>query len=339
MDDTRIQAELLDWIESEDRNKFLNLTTGETIYALLAKRGNKVYATRKTKKRDQIKTALDGKEFDIPVDGFRNRRWTRLLLTTTNFDRAQYTMEEAWAALRSTPSEGAEYTYNVMNKLNANISKIFGKHGTLTAKEAQSSGYPAPHCIYILDEPVMVEKHVGKGGKVTWRLCDPRILNRIGKGPLMRKLSRTDHRRAIQMNPIWKHGFIDFEGIVRGEGSKSGRDTVAYAFKYLVKCLTEDGYSKIADLPDIKSAKNSGVRTMLYTHLGNKCFRTRDISFGKGFKDRLGIFPEEKSSEETIWKRIRTITDSEYNFIQAYDETLAVERFKQTMAAQREVTT
>ena len=167
MDDTHLQAELLDWIESEDRNKFLNLTTGETIYALSAKRGNKVYATRKTKKRDQIKTALDGKEFDIPVDGFRNRRWTRLLLTTTNFDRAQYTMEEAWAALRSTPSEGAEYTYNVMNKLNANISKIFGKHGTLTAKEAQSSGYPAPHCTYILDEPVMVEKHVGKGGKVT----------------------------------------------------------------------------------------------------------------------------------------------------------------------------
>jgi hypothetical protein len=141
------------------------------------------------------------------------------------------------------------------------------------------------------------------------------------------------------MNPIWKYGFIDFEGIVREEGSKSGRGTVAYAFKYLVKCLIEDGYSKIADLPDIKSAKDPGVRTMLYTHLGNKCFRTRDISFGKGFKDRLGILPDEKSSEETVWKRIRTITDSEYNFIQAYDETMAVERFKQTMAAQREATT
>jgi hypothetical protein len=88
MDGTRLQAELLDWIESEDRNKFLNLTTGETIYALSAKRGNKVYATRKIKKRGQIKTALDGKEFEILVDGFRNRRWTRLLLTTTNFDRA-----------------------------------------------------------------------------------------------------------------------------------------------------------------------------------------------------------------------------------------------------------
>jgi len=74
MDDPQLQAEFLDWIESEDRNKFLNTETGEVIYALSAKRGNKVYATRKTKKRDQIKNALDGKEFDVPVDGFRNRR-------------------------------------------------------------------------------------------------------------------------------------------------------------------------------------------------------------------------------------------------------------------------
>jgi len=334
MDDPHLQAELLDWIESEDRNKFLNLETGETIYALSAKRGNKVYATRKTKKRDQIKIALDGKEFDVPVDGFRDRRWTRLLLTTTNFDRGQYSKEEAWAALRSTPTEGIDYTYNVMNNLNANISKIFGPHGTLTAKEAQSSGYPAPHCIYVLDRPVMVKRHIGKDGKVTWRLCDPHILDRVGKGINMRKLSRKDYRNSIQKNPIWKHGFIDFEGIVRDERSKSDKDTVSYAFKYLVKCLTEDGYSKISDLPDIASVKDKGIRTMLFTHLGNKCFRTRDISFGKGFKDRLGILPEEGSSRDTVWKRVRTVTDSEYNFIQAYDEAATIARFRSVMASQ-----
>ncbi len=54
------------------------------------KRGNKVNATRKIKKMDQIKTALDGKEFDVPVDGFKNRKWTRLLLVTINFDRSQF---------------------------------------------------------------------------------------------------------------------------------------------------------------------------------------------------------------------------------------------------------
>lgn len=229
--DPRLQAILLDWIESADYNKFLNLESGDVVYAQVAKRGNVVYATRKTKKRDALKTALDGKVFDEPIKGFRNRRRTRLLLCTVNFDRSRFTAEQAWAALRSTPVEGLDYTYNVMNSLNANISKIFGKHGTLTSKEAQSSGYPAPHLIFVLDEPVTVERHIGKDGHISWRICDHRILNRIGKGSLMRKLARVDHHAAIDLNPIWKHGFIDFEGIVSEDGSRSGRDAVTYPFK------------------------------------------------------------------------------------------------------------
>ena len=328
MDDPLLQAILLDWIESEDYNKFLNLETGEFIYAKSAKRGNVVYATRKTKKRDALKNAIEGKVFDYPVKGFRNRRMTRLLLCTVNFDRSLFTCEEAWAALRSTPIEGLDYTYNVINKLNANISKIFGRHGTLTSKEAQSSGYPAPHLIFILDEPVMVQRHVGKDGKVSWRLCNQRILDRIGKGPLMRKLSRTDYRKAIQMNPIWKHGFIDFEGIVSEEGSRSGRDAITYPFKYLVKSLTQDGSHSIRDIPDINSVKDKDMRTMLFTHLGNKCFRTRDVSFGKGFKDRIGMLPEEKSDEPSQWKRIRTLTGYEYDFIKAVEEQRAIVKLR-----------
>ncbi|MBE6528240.1 MAG: hypothetical protein E7Z64_03620 [Thermoplasmata archaeon] len=329
-----LQAILLDWIESEDYNKFTNLETGEIIYAQSAKRGNVVYATRKTKKRDALKNALEGKVFDYPVKGFRNRRMTRLLLCTVNFDRSKFTCEEAWAALRSTPIEGLDYTYNVINKLNANISKIFGKHGTLTSKEAQSSGYPAPHLIFILDEPVMVQRHVGKDGHVSWRLCDSRILDRIGKGISMRKLCRKDYRSVIDRNPIWKHGFIDFEGIVSEEGSRSGRDAITYPFKYLVKCLTEGGKNSIKDVPDINSVKDKDKRTMLFTHLGNKCFRTRDVSFGKGFKDRVGMLPEAKNEGPSEWKRIRTMADYEYNFISAVNEQRSIQRFKNIMAEQ-----
>ncbi len=268
LNDPGLQAILLDWIQSEDYNKFLNLETGEIVYAQSAKRGNMVYATRKTKKRDVLKNAIEGKIFDYLVKGFRNRRMTKLLLCTVNFDRSKFTCEEAWAALRSTKVEDLDYTYNVINKLNANISKIFGKHGTLTSKEAQSSGYPAPHLIFILDEPVMVERHVGKDGRVSWRLCDQRILNRIGKGPLMRKLAKTDFRKAIDNNPIWKHGFIDFEGIVSEEGSRPKRNAITYPFKYLVKCLTQDGSDYISEIPDINSVKDKDMRTMLFTHLG-----------------------------------------------------------------------
>ncbi len=338
LDDPLLQAILLDWIESEDYNKFTNLETGEVIYAQSAKRGNVVYATRKTKKRDAMKNALEGKVFDYPVKGFRNRRMTRLLLCTVNFDRSKFTAEEAWAALRSTPIEGLDYTYNVINKLNANISKIFGKHGTLTSKEAQSSGYPAPHLIFILDQPVMVERHIGKNGRVSWRLCDPHILDRVGKGMISRRLARTDYRKVIDMNPIWKHGFIDFEGIVNEDDSRSTTNAITYPFKYLVKCITQNGSNSIKDIPDINSVKDKDKRTMLFTHLGNKCFRTRDVSFGKGFKDRIGMLPEQKSDEPSIWKRIRTLTGYEHDFIMAFNQQAALIKIKDLVQSSREAT-
>ena len=334
LSDSDLQAILLDWIESEDHNEFIDTETGEKIFALSAKRGNVVYATRKTKKRDTIRNALDDKIFDFPIPGFRNRRRTRLLFVTVNFDRSKFTAEEAWMALRSTQIEGVDCEYNVLNRLNANFRKIFGPHGTLISKEAQSSGYPAPHIILLLDEPVTVERHVGKDGKVTWRILEDRILNRIGKGSQMRRLSRSDYRKAIAMNPIWRHGFIDFEGIVREERGKSGKDTVTYAFKYIVKCLTDGSRNSISGIPDINSVKDPKLRTMLFTHLGNKCFRTRDISFGKGFKDRIGLLPEAKKEDGPKWKRVRTVADYEYGFISAVREQRSILRFKQIMAEQ-----
>jgi hypothetical protein len=320
LDNPKIQSELLDWIESADYNKFLNKKTGEKIYALAAKRGNVVYAARKSKKRDEVKNALVGKEFDIPAPGFRDRRLTRILLVTVNFDPSRFTKEHAWAALRSKPTEGADYIYNVLNRLNANISKIFGTHGTLICKEAQASGFPAPHLIIVLDRPVPVMRHVSRSGAVSWRICDNRILDRIGKGPLMRKLAKTDYTRAIDLNPIWKNGFIDFEGVVKGDKVKNNRDAFSYAFKYLTKCLTEDGTGAIAGLTTISEVGDKSLRTALYTHLGNKCFRTRDISFGKGFKDRIGLLPSAKDVGESEWARIRTYTELEYLLNSRMDE-------------------
>ena len=41
--------------------------------------------------------------------------------------------------------------------------------------------------------------------------------------------------------------------------------------------------------------------------LGNKCFRTRDIVFGKAFKDHLGILKKEPHSPSGQWERLKTI--------------------------------
>ena len=212
MENENLQKEMLLWMDSEDYNVFKNLQTGEEIYALSCKRGNKVYATRKTQQKNEILDALDGKEFDSPMKGFPNRRWTRLLMVTVNFDHEQFTMEEAWAALRSKPIEGCESRYNLINRLDANLRKVFGPHGKLLCKEAQQNGYPAPHMTLVLDEPIMVECHKGRNGEF-WRLCDPRTLRRIGKDTMARKLAFRDPKKLIRINPLWKHGFIDIQRI------------------------------------------------------------------------------------------------------------------------------
>lgn len=331
--DPEMQAVFFDWMEASDYNKFYNKETGEYVYAQVAKRGNQPYALRKAKKRDDIQAALDGKEFDVPIDGFRNRRMTRLLFVTLSFDRERFTPEEAWGALRATSPEGVECAHGPLNRFKANLRKIFGSFGCITCKEGQSSGYPAPHMILLLDEPVMVERRTGKSGTVSWRLCDPRILDRLGKGPLMRRLSKTDYRKAISMNPVWKHGFMDVEGIVSSDRFKSRKNSISYVFKYLTKCFTINGSSTISDFPDINSISDTRLRTALYTLMANKCFRTRDLVISKGFKDRIGLLPGPSEEGESKWVRLRTYTELEYYLNTRIDELRQWESGAQRMRA------
>lgn len=306
--DPDLQERLLKWMSDEQYNLFLNMESGERIYALVRKRGNKAYAARKTEQKNKLCRALDGKEFDHPIGGRGNLRMTRLLFITVNFDREKYTPAQAWYAIRSTPVEGCKHDYNVLNNLNANITKIFGRHHILTCKEAQASGYPAPHIIAILEKPIRVKLH-DNNGKKSWRIDDPRILRRIGKDRSLRRLAFNDHKRMMRMHPIWKHGFIDFQGIVKGYKVSGRKDAFTYAFKYLTKCLTESSSDSVEDLTDIDSITDPGLRTTLFTHLGNKCFRTRDITYTKRFVEALGGLDEEQKpfNDGQRWKRVRTV--------------------------------
>ena len=123
---------------------------------------------------------------------------------------------------------------------------------------------------------------------------------------MARKLAFKDPKKLIRINPLWKHGFIDIQGIVKGSRFKHKKDAISYPFKYLTKCLTEESSSSIESLESINEVKDKGLRTALFTHFGNKCFRTRDISYGKGFRDRIGMLPSipKKSNE---WKRLRSV--------------------------------
>ena len=328
----------LDWFESEDYNVFFNRETGETIYTLCSKRGNVVHCARKSAQRKALSDAIESKVFDWPVPGTRGDHMTRLLFVTLTFDPNVITRERAWASLRSTEIEGCDAVTGVINNLEANMRSIFGPLCKLVCKEATSDGWPAPHLIFLLEEPVRVRYHKGKDGSVTWRIVDRRILRRIGKDPSMRSLYSRNHSAAISRNPIWKYGLFDVQGIIKHAGFGRYRNEVTYLFKYLTKCFSGDSSDLISDLDTISEAPEK-LRTMLYTHLGNKCFRTRDISFGKMFKERVGLLPPETDSGNSPWRRLRTIPGFVHDDIVKAEQRRALRKLRELFPTRESETT
>lgn len=315
--DSWLQGTFLDYVEKQVRSEFYNNETHEFYYAPVAKRGNMYYAVRKATLCDEIFEAMSGIIFDEPVPGFRNLRWTRLLFVTLTFDQKQFTPEEAWAALKSTRPEDMDNIYNVINGFAANISKIFGTNGKLVSKEAQANGYPAPHLLIVLDEPVLVRRKKVKGDLSKWYIEDPEFLKRLGKDEESRKLSRTDHQAAIESNPVWKYGFFDIEGVVSNQKFGGRKNVCAYLFKYMAKCITKDHCHSTSSLRTIDECKDHNLLVALYTHLCNKCFRNRDITYGKGFKTRIGLLKEQQEEEEK--------EPSSWSYMGMVDESIVLE--------------
>ncbi len=318
LQDRELQAELLDWMLTDKKNVFHNTATNETVFALVAKRGNPLYAAKKNEALNEIIEAADGIEFDSPVDGLRDSRFrqTRLLFFTLTFSHKRFTGEEAWSMIRSTPIEGFDNPCGVLNRLGANITSIFGGNGKLTVKEGDSRGYPAPHIIVVLDRPVLVRRHVGKDGLTTWRLADKHLLERVGKDLASRSRSRKDVEAANADNPIWPYGLMDVQGIVKE--SKFGRfsNGFTYLFKYLIKTVSLEKFPELEDMSYFSDSGNKSLRTMMFTHLCNKCFRTRDIVFGKAFKGRLGLLKKEDEESSHEWVRVKTIPEWLADYIQ-----------------------
>jgi len=309
MQDEELQKELLDWILTDNKNVFRDKRTDQLIYALASKRGNAAYAAKKGEILNEIIEAVSKNEFDEPVEGLRDTRFrhTKVLLITLTFSRSRYTAEEAWSMLRSNSLDELDFDHGVLNKFGANISSIFGPNGKLTCKEADSKGYPAPHVIVILDKPVLVKRHNDKDGTISWRLANDHILKRVGKDDASRKMSRTDVEASTLANPIWTHGIMDIKGVVKNDRIGRFSNGFTYVFKYLVKTISIKKYPELESKDTISDIDNKSMRTMMFTHLGNKCFRTRDIVFGKAFKDRIGLLPKESTVSESPWERIKTI--------------------------------
>ena len=172
----------------------------------------------------------------------------------------------------------------------ANISKIFGTNGKLVVREAQSNGYPAPHLLIVLDEPVFVRRRKGRSDLVNWYIEDPVFLRRFRKDPESRRLSREDHRAAIDSNPVWKHGFFDIVGVVSYQRFGGRKNVCSHLFKYMAKCLMKDNCHSTSSLRTIKDCKGHNLLVALYTHLCNKASGTGTSPTGRGSRTASGYY-------------------------------------------------
>lgn len=203
---------------------------GEFVEVIGAKRGNLPYAKKKRKKYRRLQAGMDGLVWDYDVPGSRKhvRRKTHLLFITTTFSR-DISAQEAWRLITSRGK--------ALNQFSAKLYKILGNKATFKAKEAQSSGYPAPHILCILDKPVMAYRHNGK-----WRVQDREIVDKV--------------------KAAWPYGYVDIQACVGGK--VEGRGVMSYVMKYVTK-TTDDYTPKAKTIAELTHAwqKVYGIRDVV----------------------------------------------------------------------------
>jgi hypothetical protein len=200
------------------------------VEALGPKRGNLSYAKKKRKKWRQLQTGMDGLvwDYDLPKARSRTMRKTHLLFITLTYSR-DYSIQEAW---RLISSKG-----QALNRFSSSLTKVVGNKATYKAKEAQSSGYPAPHILCIMDRPVTAVKHGAK-----WIVQQRELVEQIKKA--------------------WPYGYVDVQACVGGR--VNGRPPMSYLTKYATK-TTEVSHGSAE--PTISEL----------THAWQKAFGLRDV--------------------------------------------------------------
>lgn len=265
----------IDWMQTDNELHFINEETGEDLRVQAPKRGNQTYARRKYRSMKKVVDGMDKLDFDFQAVGRPGLfRHTHLLLITLTFDPSKVSKERAWY-LCSTRG-------GALNLFRANLTNKLGSKASITVKEAQESGYPAPHILIMLDRPVRAIRHVGrKDHTISWRLQDPEVLRDVKEK--------------------WSHGFMDVEAVVRrGSKFKGYSSPVMYLAKYLVKGMNVEKYPELRTAKSMKDVHGKKLRIALNTHFWNKLFRMRDIYISKAFKERLNMIREAKKPP-TSW--------------------------------------
>lgn len=299
MIEDEVYQEYGDWLETASIVYTKDLATGDVQKRLSPKRGNLAYSRKKRSQLNEYEQLMKGLEFDRSVSNSRVHKDCHMLLVTFTYERST-PIENAWGCLTDDLKKARIYIKRRLEEdLNGMTKREYGKRKrrgksleelqtisirSMTAKEGQKDGYPAPHMILILDHPIRCIRHTSKKEGVKW-IVQNQVL-----------------WKAIKDS--WPHGHSDIRGIVKNKVGK--RSAVGYVMKYLTKAV------------------KSGERDLAFkTMAWQKHYNLRPMHVSSQFKEMLNparldtILSESQQVSGHMWvfDRVEYVKLSEFDRI------------------------
>ncbi len=228
VDKDELVKEYKEWVSHNEYTFLKHVESEKVIWCLNSKRGNESYARKQSVKYGAVEEALASKDLDFPAPdrpGFRkdSERYTYGLFVTFTIDSSSFSELEAWSSISF-----------MINQFRAYLTKHLGTgYASHLVKESNSSGYPAPHMIILLNDPILAFKWRDR-----WRVQDKRIVDVL-------------HDAWARYS---KGSFVDIQAIV-------GDSVGPYLWKYITKSVDMNNltavythaYQKLFNLRDVIS--------------------------------------------------------------------------------------
>ena len=224
-----LSKDYLTWVNHHQYNFIQNKNNGDVIFMKSCKRGNDVYAKKKSLDYDLVGSALSDSSFSTIKhrNGFRNIprygtiAYTRVLFVTFTYDTNLYTPYDAYSRVTSD--------INRWKSFFTKTSKI--KYSSMCVKEGTDAGYPAPHMIIILDDPIPCVFFKGKYSD-KWIVQNKQLV---------------DDLHSAWVRASGGSFIVDIQGVVSGSMADGG--TVAYYLsKYVGKAVKPDSKTSVLTL-------------------------------------------------------------------------------------------
>jgi hypothetical protein len=266
VDEDKLLGQFVDWHGIQSMTRLKDLLSGEVLEFQAPKRGNHAYARKKRRQFKEITSCMDRLEWFAQVPGRGVMFRTHIIFITLTYKRGDLPIDKQTAWQYCT-GEVAKFRYKLSRLLRCGIASI-------TVKEGSQDGYPAPHLMIILNQPVTVKRHVNKHGMVTYRLQNGNLLNRL--------------------RGFWNHGFIDVQGVA------SGTKPIEYVSKYMTKGFSQSAIDRYKERG--RDGLNKHEAIFLKTHAWQKVFRLRPVHVSVHFKNLLNRLDSSLAqSQHRVW--------------------------------------